>query len=129
MPESRGPVRVPVTFDDARWAQDLARASTEAAEVARVARRRMERDGANLIELRPCDPEGRDGTRLGGCVKLYLPPPAGPWGLVLAPTRDPATGRVLLDVVAFGPRHPPEGRRVSVYQLAHQRLHGRNRVS
>lgn len=27
--------------------------------------------------LRRCEAEGRDGTRLGGCVKLYTPQPAG----------------------------------------------------
>jgi hypothetical protein len=29
--------------------------------------------------LRRCEEEGRDGTRLGGCVKFYLPRPAGRW--------------------------------------------------
>jgi hypothetical protein len=42
----------------------------------------LERDGAPIEQLRACHAEGRDGTRLGGCLKLYVPPPAGPWGIV-----------------------------------------------
>ncbi len=48
-------------------------------------------------------------------VKLYLPIPYGPWGLVLAGDRD-QDGPFLL-AVAFGECHPQ--RRPSVYDIAH----------
>jgi hypothetical protein len=55
-----------------------------------------------------CDAEHRDGTCLGGMVKLY---PPLPWGLVLAGGRD-ETG-INLRAAAFGERHParPQGLR------------------
>lgn len=71
--------------------------------------------------LAPCESEARDGTDLAGMVKLYLPIPYGPWGVVLTGDRD-ADGPFLL-VVAFGERHPD--RRPSVYDIAHYRHHGR----
>lgn len=44
-----------------------------ARKIADRARREFERDGVPERELQACDPEGRDGTRLGGCLKIYLP--------------------------------------------------------
>ena len=44
--------------------------------------------------------------------------------LVYLIARD-TEGRFRLDHLAFGVRHPPtSGRRASVYQIAHRRLHG-----
>lgn len=83
----------------------------------------LERAGAPIDQLRPCEDHGRDGTRLAGCLKLYVPLPAGPWGIVLQLARD--QHGALLAVLAFGLRHPPTPRRSSVYQLAHQRLHSK----
>jgi hypothetical protein len=37
-----------------------------------------------------CDAEGRDGTRLGGCVKTNVPWPAGRFGAVMIPVSHPA---------------------------------------
>ncbi len=53
-------------------------------------------------------------------VKLYLPIPYGPWGLILQGATDP--DGLHLAVVAFGERHPT--RRPSVYDIAHYRRHG-----
>jgi len=39
--------------------------------------------GVPIASLKPCDAAGADGTQLVGCAKVYLPPPAGPHGLVL----------------------------------------------
>jgi hypothetical protein len=56
-------------------------------------------------------------------VKVYLPPPAGPLGLVYRIAKD-GTGRLYLDHLAFGVRHLPAGSKAeSVYQIAHRRLH------
>jgi hypothetical protein len=52
--------------------------------------------------LRPCEAETRDGTRLGGCVKQYIPQPAGRWGAVFS--IDRAAGKPALLLLAVGER-------------------------
>ena len=92
--------------------------------VAAAAREHYERDGVSLDELHPCEAEGRDGTRLAGCVKVYLPPPAGRFGIVFR-VRAFAEGPRLIGL-AFGARHHPASSHApTVYELAHQRLHRR----
>jgi hypothetical protein len=112
-----------VAFDEIAWNEDLRSATASGRESARQIRRRIEGRGQPIDELLACDEDGRDGTRLAGCVKTYVPQPLGPWGLVYLIARD-TEGRLRLDHLAFGLRHPPVGRRASVYQIAHQRLHG-----
>lgn len=121
MPAPRRPGRARVVFDELLWGEDMARATAAGAEAATEARRRLERDGAPIEQLRACQAEGRDGARLGGCLKIYVPPPAGPWGIVfrLAVDEDGS----FLAVLAFASRHPTTGRHTSVYQLADERLH------
>jgi hypothetical protein len=93
--------------------------------VASAIRAALERDGQPISELRKCQAEGPQ-TSLPGCVKAYVPAPAGAWGLVFLIARDPVSGALVLDHLAFGPRHPPtNSRRPSVYQIAHARLHRR----
>ncbi len=124
MPTSRRPANSPpVVFDDAAWAEDLARASAAGREVAEAARRQYEQDGVALGELRACDPEGPDGTRLAHCVKVYLPAPHGRHGMVFTIERD-GRGRLRLSFAAFGLRHPSRAsRQPSVYRIADRRLH------
>jgi hypothetical protein len=38
--------------------------------------------GVPIIELRACDPEGPGGTQLERCMKVYVPVPAGTYGMV-----------------------------------------------
>ena len=114
--------RFPVRFDDDAFAEDLAYASPAGRRVGQVERTRLEREGIAAADLRACSPEGRDGTRLGGLVKTYLPPPAGEWGMVLGAGRD-QRDPLLLVCVAFGRRHPAVPWQPSVYQVAHRRLH------
>jgi len=59
--------RFSVRFDEEALAEDLAHASASGREVGE--RARLERDGIAVSELRACAAEGRDGTRLAGCVK------------------------------------------------------------
>ncbi len=92
-------------------------------EIARQERARLERDGIATSELRACAAEGPDGTRLGGCVKTYLPRPAGPSGMVFSGDTD-KSGKPVLIGLAFGLRHPRRAWQPSVYQVAHARLHG-----
>lgn len=78
-------------------------------------------EGAPRGWLRRCEEEGRDGTRLGGCVKLYIPQPAGRWGAVFAAELE--AGKPVLLLIAVGERHPEQPWRPSVYEIAHRRLH------
>jgi hypothetical protein len=86
-------------------------------------RGRLEREGVVATELFGCDPEPRDGTRLAGCVKTYLPQPDGGWGMVFSGDRDAHGGRsswlspsgCAIRVQAWQP---------SVYQVAHRHLNG-----
>lgn len=112
-----------MAFDEIAWSEDLRNATAAGREAARRARRKLERRGQPIAELLACDEEGADGTRLAGCVKTYVPQPLGPWGLIYLIVRDPE-GNLRLDHLAFGLRHPPPGRRASVYRVAHHRLHG-----
>jgi hypothetical protein len=81
----------------------------------------LREEGAPRELLRRCEEEGRDGTRLGGCVKLYIPQPAGQWGAVLA--GDEEAGKPALVLIAVGERHPAQPWKPSVYEIAHRRLH------
>ena len=120
MPTPRRPVTFRVRFNDALFADDLARCRAEGQQVGRQTRVELERDGAPPHLLTSCGAEHRDGTDLPGMVKLYVPLPYGPWGLVLQGATD-ATGLHLL-AIAFGELHP--SLRPSVYDIAHHRQHG-----
>jgi len=102
----------------------LARTSLDATRAARAAIEpviaEVLREGVPYEWLRRCEAEGHDGTRLGGCVKFYLPRPAGRWGAVLV--GDEQRGRPGLALVAVGVRHPDEQWKPSVYEIAHRRL-------
>jgi hypothetical protein len=124
VPQPERPARTPpVIFGSSAWAEDLLRASVGAQEVAQTARAQFEPSGIPVADLRACQAEGPDGTRLESCVKVYLPAPAGPHGMVFRIVRD-RQGRLGLVYAAFGLRHPsPDMRQPSVYQVAHRRLH------
>jgi len=115
--------RFPVRFDSEAFAEDLHHATAAGRAVGTRERGRLEREGVVATELFGCDPEPRDGTRLAGCVKTYLPQPDGGWGMVFSGDRD-AHGGPILVVVAFGVRHPVQAWQPSVYQVAHRRLNG-----
>lgn len=122
MPLKRG--FAAVAFDDLAWQDDLSRATGSARRIGEEARSRLEREGQSVDALFACDQDARDGTSLPGCVKVYVPPPGGPLGLVcrIAKGQD---GRLYLDHLAFGVRHLPPGvRGDTVYRLAHRRLNG-----
>jgi hypothetical protein len=88
-----------------------------------VARADYEAGGVLVGALRACDPEGPGGTALESCVKVYLPAPAGPHGMVFRIARQRG-GRLGLAYLAFALRHPgPDMRQPSVYEVAHRRLH------
>jgi hypothetical protein len=119
-----GPV-FPVAFDGLAMAEDLARLGEGGAEAFAGFAREVENLGGLPRErLMACEPEGRDRTQLGGCVKTYVPWPAGRFGAVLVAVSHPER-RVGLRVIAFGVRHQPhDAHALTVYEIAHRRLHG-----
>jgi hypothetical protein len=111
--------RFEVRIDEILLAEDLARC-TQAGRVAIEPMVAELRDaGAFFRWLRRCEEEGQDGTRLGGCVKLYIPQPTGRWGAVLA--ADEEASKPALVLLAVGERHPDRPWRPSVYEIAHRR--------
>ncbi|MGB7685006.1 MAG: hypothetical protein WBL45_04410 [Solirubrobacterales bacterium] len=113
--------RFAARFDPDAFREDTGRATPAGREVAEAARRQYEANGIPRSELRPCDPEGRDGTKLPQCLKVYLPPPVGRFGMVFKFVI--ANDRPRLDFLAFGVRHhPSDSNAPTVYQVANQRL-------
>jgi hypothetical protein len=121
---AKGPV-FPVAFDELAMVEDLARLGQGGAEALAALGRVIDRLGGLPHErLLACEAEGRDGTRLGACVKTYVPWPAGRFGAVMVAVSHPERP-VALRVIAFGVRHqPPEAHALSVYQIADRRLNG-----
>lgn len=122
MTDTPRPGHARVRFDELAWARDAAAATPASRDAAERTRAQLDRSGTPISALRACEPEAAGGTRLPGCLKLYVPTPAGPWGIVFQLAVD-AHGPFLA-VLAFGLRHPPAGRRSSVYQIAHRRFSG-----
>jgi hypothetical protein len=110
-------VRVP---DDV-LAEDLAHSTAAARAAIEPVVEAVRDGGVPRVWLRRCEAEGRDGTRLGGCVKFYVPPPAGQWGAVF--TVDQEADKIALVMIAVGERHPAQPWKPSVYEIAHRRLH------
>ena len=104
MPDQPGGPRFAVRVDDAVLEEDLAHATVAGRQAIGPAIARLARDGVPAAWLKRCQAESRDGTRLPGCVKIYLPPPDGPWGAVLS--ADTAAGVPALVLIAVGHRHP-----------------------
>ncbi len=121
-PEASEP-RFAVRIDEAMLEEDLARATDAGRTVIRLTIEQLRGAGAPKSWLKRCETEHRDGTDLGGCVKLYIPQPAGPWGAVFTGDRKAAIPTLVL--LAVGVRHHPHGSNApTVYQLADRRLHG-----
>jgi hypothetical protein len=114
--------RLAVCFDPGAWDEDLARAPADGRVAARAARKRYEQSDIALSQLRMAQDEGTDGTALPHCAKVYLPPPAGKFGMVFEVVLG--GGQLRLEYIAFGVRHHPrDSHAPTVYQLAHRRLH------
>jgi hypothetical protein len=115
----------PVHVDGALFAADIARTSDRGRVALAAVRARFARDGVGAEERRACSAEHPSGTRLPGCLKVYVPDFDGPWRIVFQVARL-ADGRLGLEYVASGVAHPPrQSRARNVYELAHYRLHGR----
>jgi hypothetical protein len=116
-------LRFAARFDPDAFRKDLARTTPAGRDAADAAKRDYERDGIPRSRLRPCDAEGRDGTKLPQCLKVYLPPLFGRFGMVFRFVMTEDGPR--LDYLAFGVRHhPPDSNAPTVYEIAHRRLKG-----
>jgi hypothetical protein len=117
-----GEPHFPARFDPDAFREDMARATPAGRDAAEASKRRYEASGVPRSELGPCDPEHRDGTKLPQCLKVYLPPPAGRFGMVFKFVIADDGPR--LDYLAFGVRHPPaDSHALTVYGVADRRLH------
>jgi hypothetical protein len=119
---SRPGARFRVEFDDATFAEDLGHITSATGRTLA----QSERDDITAVGLSPdrlkrCEPEGRDGTKLPGCVKIYIPEPDGTWGMVFQ-LRIDDDRRPFLACLAFGTRHPTGPGALSVYEVASRRL-------
>jgi hypothetical protein len=113
-----------VDFDDATFAEDLEHTSSDTGrELAQRERDKLTDERLPSDQLKRGDTVARDGTSLPGCVKIYIPEPDGTWGMVFQ-LRIGSDGRPFLACLAFGTRHPTGLGALSVYQIAHQRIHG-----
>jgi hypothetical protein len=121
-PEASGPCFA-ASIDEATLEEDLARATDAGRTAIRPVIEQLRGAGAPMSWLKRCEAEHRDGTDLSGCVKFYIPQPAGPWGAVFTGDRTATIPTLVL--LAVGVRHHPRGSNApTVYQLAHRRLYG-----
>jgi len=72
--------RFEVRIDDRVLAEDLSHYTKAGRAAVEAVVDELRRDGVPREWLRRCEEEGHDGTRLGGCVKFYIPQPAGRLG-------------------------------------------------
>lgn len=79
MSAGAGP-RFEVRVVDEVLAEDLARCTPAARAAIESMVATLRDEGIPRDWLRRCEEEGQDGTRLKGCVKLYIPQPAGQLG-------------------------------------------------
>jgi hypothetical protein len=111
-------------FDADAWEEDLARTTPAGRQAAEQTREDYEHHGVPIAQLHRVAEHGHDRTILPNCMKVYVPPPDGRFGMIFMLKFQP-DGRPVLMFLAFGVRHHPQSsQRPTVYQLAHQRLHG-----
>lgn len=114
--------RFRVVFDDATLTEDLNHSSPAGRNAAYNERDEITRDAGLAPErLKACEAEGRDGTRLPGAAKIYIPAPDGHWGMVFQ-LRIDQDQHPYLACLAFGVRHPTSPGALSVYEIADRRL-------
>lgn len=112
----------PVRVDPDPREEDLARSTQAGRTAAEASLRAYEASGVPRSHLKPCEPEGRDGTNLPDCAKVYLPQPDGRFGMIFRVDREPHKPALLF--LAFGVRHHPRSSHaLTVYEIAHNRLH------
>lgn len=120
---------VSVRFDRAEWREEVERLDERSMPRIQAERARREIEiGKVALDLQRCEADGEGGTRLPGCVKLYVPlgrsgASEAPFGFVFQLAQDP-DGSLVWNFLAFGERHPDNMATRTVYERAHKRLHG-----
>jgi len=122
---------VPLRFGDDEWGEEIERLDRRSTARIQAERARREIEGGKAaVDFDKCEAEDEEsGTRLPGCVKLYVPPgrqgaSAAPFGFVFQLAQNP-DGSLVWNFIAFGERHPDNPATRTVYERAHKRLHGR----
>ena len=112
----------PVRFDPDALDDDLLHVTPRRRQVAVQARAELEREGIPAGRLYRCGSEMTDGPTWAGASK---PGSRGRTaaGESCSPVPLTTTGTRTYRSSTFGERHHREPWRLSVYQLAHQRLH------
>src|SRR5688500_4475100 len=109
--------RARIRFDEAAFTEDLSRLSEAGRAAISSARQEFEDDGVPLDRLRACQDDHPSGTRLPGCLKVYVPHWDGRWRMVFQIAMD-EDGPVLTHI-AGGVGHQPRGARApNAYQVA-----------
>jgi hypothetical protein len=96
---------IPVGFDEAAMAEDLAHLSESEGQALLALCEEVERlGGLPRSRLKACEDGAGEGTNLAGCVKTYVPWPDGRFGAVFVTVSHPE--RPLgLRAIAFGVRN------------------------
>ncbi len=117
----------PVGFDEDAMTEDLEHVSQGAVEALAGFRKEVRQQGGIPEDrLKACQEEGPEGTKLGGCVKTYVPWPDGRFGAVFIAVTHPKRP-LALRVIAFGVRHHPrDSHAETVYQVADRRQNKEN---
>lgn len=121
---------IPIRFDRDEWHAEVERLGERSTSRIQAERARREiESGKATLDLQKCEADGEGGTRLPGCVKLYVPlgrqgASEAPFGFVFQLAQNPDESLVW-NFLAFGERHPDNPATRTVYERAHKRLHGR----
>jgi hypothetical protein len=121
---------VPLSFRSDEWSEEVGRLDRRSAARIQAERARRDIEGKESpLNLQKCEADGEGGTRLPGCVKLYVPlgrqgASETPFGFVFQLAQH-SDGGLVWNFLAFGERHPDNPATRTVYERAHKRLHGR----
>jgi len=122
------PPEIAFVFAEATWSQEVGRLRERSPARAQAERARREIEEGSSVQRFKCKAEGDDGTRLPGCIKVYVPlgrqgASEAPYGFVFQVIQR---GEGLAwAFIAFGERHPDDPDERTVYERAHKGLHGR----
>jgi hypothetical protein len=127
---ARGLPPFAIEFGSVEWEEEVERLDPHSPGRTQAERARKSIEaGAIEPAWKRCQAEGPGGTKLPGCLKLYVPlgkdaPSEAPHGFVFQLVANP-DGSLAWNMIAFGERHPSDDRTRNVYERAHRRLHGR----
>jgi hypothetical protein len=121
---------IPIRFGEEEWSEEVQRLGDRSPARIQAESARREIEGWTAVGgLLKCKARGEDGTRLPGCMKLYVPlgrqgASEAPFGFVFQLAQD-SDGDFLWNFIAYGERHPDNPATRTVYDRAHKRLYGR----